>query len=163
MIRSIIVAQSQNRVIGINNTLPWHLPSDLKRFKAITMGHHMIMGRKTYESIGKPLPGRTSIVVTRNKTLVFEGCIMAHSLTEAFEIAEKNKDSEAFVIGGAELIKQSIDSCDKLYLTTIHQDFEGDTFLDALSSYWKETECIVHAPDEKNSYAYSFITYEHKI
>ena len=132
MIRSIIVAQSQNRVIGINNTLPWHLPADLKRFKEITMGHHMIMGRKTYESIGKPLPGRTSIVITRDKSLHFEGCTMAHSLAEAFEIAERNGETEAFVIGGADLIKQSIDLCDKLYLTTIHQDFAGDTFLDEL-------------------------------
>lgn len=160
MIRSIIVAQSQNSVIGINNTLPWHLPADLKRFKAITMGHHMIMGRKTYESIGRPLPGRTSIVVTRNKDLAFEGCVMVHSLSEAFEIAEKNNDSEAFIIGGAELIKQSIESCDKLYLTTIHQDFEGDTFLDALSADWKEMEHVVNAPDEKNRYSYSFITFE---
>jgi len=160
MIRSIIVAQSQNRVIGINNTLPWHLPADLKRFKEITMGHHMIMGRKTYESIGKPLPGRTSIVITRDKSLHFEGCTMAHSLAEAFEIAERNGETEAFVIGGADLIKQSIDLCDKLYLTTIHQDFEGDTFLDELSSSWKEIENVTNAPDEKNAYSYSFVTYE---
>lgn len=159
MIRSIIVAQSQNRVIGINNTLPWHLPADLKRFKAITMGHHMIMGRKTYESIGKPLPGRTSIVITRNKGLQFEGCVMAHSLTEAFEIAERNGETETFVIGGADLIKQSIHSCDKLYLTIIHQDFEGDTFLDELSTDWKEIESVLYEPDEKNAYSYLFITY----
>nr|AIA18697.1 Dihydrofolate reductase [uncultured bacterium] len=159
MIHSIIVAQSQNRVIGINNTLPWHLPADLKRFKAITMGHHMIMGRKTYESIGKPLPGRTSIVITRNNDLQYEGCVMAHSLEEAFKIAEGNNETEAFVIGGADLIKQSIDSCDKLYLTTIHQDFEGDTFLNELSSDWKVIEHTDHVPDEKNLYSYSFITY----
>lgn len=160
MIRSIIVAQSQNRVIGINNTLPWHLPADLKRFKAITMGHHMIMGRKTYDSIGKPLPGRTSIVITRNKDLLYQGCIMAYSLAEAFSIAEKNNDTEAFVIGGAELIKQAIDSCDKLYLTNIQQDFDGDTFLDELSTQWQEIEHITHTPDEKNVYTYSFVTYE---
>jgi dihydrofolate reductase len=148
MIRSIIVAQSQNRVIGIDNALPWYLPADLKRFKAITMGHHMIMGRKTYESIGKPLPGRTSIVITRNKDLAFEGCVMVHSLTEAFEIAQKNNDNEAFVIGGADLIKQAID------------DFKGDTFLEPLSPTWKEVEQIVNAPDEKNVYTYSFVTYE---
>lgn len=160
MIHSIIVAQSQNRVIGINNTLPWHLPADLKRFKAITMGHHMIMGRKTYESIGKPLPGRTSIVITRNKDLQYEGCTMAHSLEEAFKIAERNNETEAFIIGGADLIKQSIDNCNKLYLTTIHQDFEGDTFLNELSSDWKMIEHTDHTPDEKNLYSYSFITYE---
>lgn len=160
MIHSIIVAQSQNRVIGINNSLPWHLPADLKRFKAITMGHHMIMGRKTYESIGKPLPGRTSIVITRNKELQFEGCIMAYSLAEAFAIAERSNESEAFVIGGADLIKQAIDTCDKLYLTNIHQNFEGDTFLDELSTDWKELERVIHSPDEKNGYSYSFITFE---
>jgi len=160
MIRSIIVAQSQNRVIGINNTLPWHLPADLKRFKAITMGHHIIMGRKTYDSIGKPLPGRTSIVITRNKELQYEGCIMAHSLAEAFAIASTHNDTEAFVIGGADLIKQAIDSCNKLYLTNINQDFEGDTFLDTLSADWKEIEHSTHAPDEKNAYSYSFVTYE---
>ncbi len=160
MIHSIIVAQSQNHAIGINNTLPWHLPADLKRFKAITMGHHMIMGRKTYESIGKPLPGRTSIVITRNKDLQYEGCVMAHSLEEAFKIAERNNETEAFVIGGADLIKQAIESCDKLYLTTIHQDFEGDTFLNELSSEWKVIEHADHTPDEKNLYSYSFITYK---
>jgi dihydrofolate reductase len=160
MIRSIIVAQSQNRVIGINNTLPWHLPADLKRFKAITMGHHIIMGRKTYDSIGKPLPGRTSIIITRNKDLRYEGCVMAYSLAEAFAIAATHNDTEAFVIGGADLIRQAIDTCDKLYLTNIHQDFEGDTFLDTLSSGWKEIEHITYAPDEKNVYAYSFVTYE---
>jgi dihydrofolate reductase len=160
MIRSIIVAQSQNNVIGINNTLPWHLPADLKRFKAITMGHHMIMGRKTYESIGKPLPGRTSIVITRNKELQFEGCIMAYSLAEAFLIAQKNQDVEAFVIGGADLIKQAISECDKIYLTTIHQDFDGDTYLDNLSTNWKEIEHTINEPDEKNVYTYSFVTYE---
>jgi dihydrofolate reductase len=160
MIHSIIVAQSQNHVIGINNTLPWHLPADLKRFKAITMGHHMIMGRKTYESIGKPLPGRTSIVITRNKDLKYEGCVMAYSLEEAFKIAQRNNETEAFVIGGADLIKQAIESCDKLYLTTIHQDFEGDTFLNELSSDWKVIEHTDHAPDEKNLYSYSFITFK---
>jgi dihydrofolate reductase len=160
MIKSIIVAQSQNNVIGIDNSLPWHLPADLKRFKEITMGHHMIMGRKTYESIGKPLPGRTSIVITRNKKLSYPGCIMAKSLEDAYAIAKKNNETEVFVIGGAELIKQAIDSCDTIYLTTIHQDFEGDTFLDSLDSTWKKREEVKHQPDEKNVYSYSFMTFK---
>ncbi|WP_299252109.1 dihydrofolate reductase [uncultured Cytophaga sp.] len=159
MIKSIIVAQSQNNVIGINNSLPWNLPADLKHFKEITMGHHMIMGRKTYESIGKPLPGRTSIVITRNKELSYPGCIMAHSLDAAFAIAKKNNETEAFVIGGTELIKQSINACDRLYLTTIHHDFEGDTFLENLSTTWKIKEERTFQPDEKNRYSYSFYTY----
>lgn len=158
MIKSIIVAQSQNRVIGINNTLPWHLPADLKRFKEITMGHHMIMGRKTYESIGRPLPGRTSIVITRNKDISFEGCIMAYSIQEAFDIAKKAGDQEAFLIGGAEMIKQAINICDKLYLTTIHQDFEGDTFLDPIATGWNIIQENSLQPDEKNSYSYTFTT-----
>jgi len=160
MIKSIIVAQSQNAVIGINNSLPWYLPADLKRFKDITMGHHMIMGRKTYESIGKPLPGRTSIVITRNKELSYPGCIMAHSLNEAYTIAKNNNETEVFVIGGAELIKQAIDTCDTLYLTTIHQDFKGDTFLDPLASTWKKKEEVTYQSDEKNLYSYSFMTYQ---
>lgn len=160
MIKSIIVAQSQNRVIGINNSLPWHLPADLKRFKDITMGHHMIMGRKTFESIGKPLPGRTSIVITRNKELSYPGCIMAHSLEDAYAIAEKNNETEVFIIGGAELIKQAIDTCDTLYLTTIHKDFEGDTFLPPISSVWKIKDEVEYKPDEKNLYSYSFLTYQ---
>jgi len=162
MIRSIIVAQSENRVIGINNTLPWHLPADLKRFKEITMGHHILMGRKTYESIGKPLPGRTSVVITRSKDLNFEGCIMAYSLEEAFEIAQKNGDQEAFLIGGADMIKQGIQHCDTLYLTTIHQHFEGDTFLDPLSVDWKKVSEEAHQPDEKNAYSYTFERYENE-
>lgn len=160
MIKSIIVAQSQNRVIGINNTLPWHLPADLKRFKSITMGHHMLMGRKTYESIGKPLPGRTSIVITRNKSLSYEGCIMAHSIEEAFAIAEKSGDPEAFLIGGADLIKQAITICNQIYLTTIHADFIGDTFLHPITSDWKILQNETHEPDEKNAYSYTFTTYQ---
>ena len=160
MIKSIIVAASENQVIGINNTLPWYLPADLKRFRNITMGHHILMGRKTYESIGKPLPGRTSIVITRNNQLIYEGCIMANSLEEAFGIAEKNGDYEAFLIGGAEMINQGINRCDKLYLTNIHKHFDGDTFLEPLSKDWKIVSKEEYEPDEKNLYSYSFENYQ---
>ena len=120
---SIIVAMAKNRTIGINNTLPWRCPEDLKHFKALTMGHHMIMGRKTFDSIGKPLPGRTTVVVTRNQNLKIEGCIIAHSLNEA--IAACAGDDEIFVVGGAELYAQALPLADKLYLTEIQQDIIG--------------------------------------
>jgi dihydrofolate reductase len=121
---SIIVATAKNRTIGINNTLPWHCPEDLKHFKALTMGHHMIMGRKTFDSIGKPLPGRTTVVVTRNPVLKVAGCIMAHSLQEA--IAACGDDGEIFIVGGAELYAQALPLADTLYITEIRKDVEGD-------------------------------------
>ncbi|MGA7749149.1 MAG: dihydrofolate reductase, partial [Gallionella sp.] len=110
---SLIVAMAKNRVIGINNTLPWHLPADLKHFKALTMGHHIVMGRKTYESIGKPLPGRTSVVVTRNAHYAPPGVVVVNSLEAA--IAACGNDEEIFVIGGAELYSQAIDLADRIY------------------------------------------------
>jgi dihydrofolate reductase len=160
MKKSIIVAQSENHVIGVNNTLPWHLPADLKHFKELTMGHHIIMGRKTYESIGKPLPGRTSIIISRNKEYKVEGCITVSSIQEAYNYAQQNGESEAFVIGGADIIKQAISQSEYLYLTIIHIDFEGDTFLDELSTSWKLQNKKTFEPDEKNKYTYSFIEYK---
>ena len=106
---------ARNRTIGVNNTLPWRCPEDLKRFKALTMGHHMIMGRKTFDSIGKPLPGRTTVVVTRNNDLAIEGCRIAHSLNEAVSICAH--DAEIFIVGGAELYRQSLHLADTLYIT----------------------------------------------
>ncbi|MCU0416637.1 MAG: dihydrofolate reductase [Cytophagaceae bacterium] len=160
MIKSIIVAQSENGCIGINNTLPWYLPADLKRFKSITMGHCIIMGRKTLESIGKALPGRTSIVITRNTSFTFPDCIVVHSIEEAFIKAEELNETEAFIIGGADLIRQSIDTCDQLYLTIIHHPFEGDTFLKPLSNDWTLMYKEAYQPDEKNAYSYSFLEYK---
>jgi dihydrofolate reductase len=121
---SIIVAMAKNRTIGINNTLPWRCPEDLKHFKALTMGHHMIMGRKTFDSIGKPLPGRTTVVVTRNRELKLEGCIIVHSLHEA--ISACGDDEEIFIVGGAELYAQALPLANTLYITEILQDTEGD-------------------------------------
>ncbi|MHB1238617.1 MAG: dihydrofolate reductase, partial [Gallionella sp.] len=109
---SLIVAMSKNRVIGINNTLPWHLPADLKHFKALTMGHHIVMGRKTYDSIGKPLPGRTSVVVTRNRKLKIDGCVVVHALEQALAVCAA--DDEIFVVGGAELYALALPIADKL-------------------------------------------------
>jgi dihydrofolate reductase len=156
---SLICATSQNGVIGLNNRLPWHLPADLAHFKKLTMGHHILMGRRTYQSIGRPLPGRTNVVITRQKDFQAEGCLMAHSVEQA--IALCHKDDEIFVIGGAEIYQQTLPVADKIYLTIIHQDFEGDTFLFEIDkTVWQETSREDFAPDEKNKYRYSFITLE---
>ncbi len=123
---SIIVAIAKNGVIGLNNALPWHLPEDLKRFKALTMGHHIIMGRKTYESLGRLLPGRTTVIVTRNKTYKVEGAFISHSLESALVLC--SGDAEPFLIGGAELYKNGLERATKLYITQVNAEFEGDAF-----------------------------------
>jgi dihydrofolate reductase len=156
---SIIVAAGENGVIGKNNQLIWHLPEDLKRFKQLTMGHAMIMGRKTFESIGKALPGRTTIIVTRQKDFKKENCLIADSLEKA--IALCRNDNEAFIIGGAQIFEKAIPLTDKIYLTRIHQSFEGDVFFPELEKEkWKITFREDHKTDEKNPYDYSFINYE---
>jgi dihydrofolate reductase len=156
---SLIVAMARNRVIGVNNTLPWHLPADLKHFKALTMGHHIVMGRKTYESIGKPLPGRTSVVVTRNAGYAPPGVITANSLEGA--ISACGDENEIFVIGGAELYRQAIALADRVYLTEIDAQIPGDAYLTELDSkQWRETGREGHMPDEKNAYPYQFVTYD---
>ena len=127
---SLIVAHAKNNVIGINNTLPWHLPEDLKRFRALTMGHHIIMGRKTYESLGRLLPGRSTVIVTRNKNYQVEGALVAHSLQAALELAAG--DMEPFVIGGAELYKDGLKFATKLYITQVEAEVKGDAFFETI-------------------------------
>lgn len=127
---SLIVAMGENRVIGVENRLPWHIPEDLKRFKKITMGHPILMGRKTFESIGKPLPGRTNIVITRNKDFRADGTVSCGSLEEAIEWAMKAPgNDEIFVIGGAEIFRHCLDKADRIYLTIVKWPFAGDTYL----------------------------------
>ncbi len=156
---SIIVAFDENRLIGRDNQLPWHLPADLKHFKEITMGHHMIMGRKTFESIGKALPGRTSIVITRQKDLQLEGCIMASSLEDAIQKCPANED--VFVIGGADVFNQAMRLCDKLHTTLIHHQFDGDTHFPELDPrVWQVTSRVDFHADEKNPWSYSYIDYK---
>jgi dihydrofolate reductase len=158
---SIIVAFDENRLIGANNQLPWHLPADLKQFKSITMGHHMIMGRKTFESIGKPLPGRTSVIISRNANFRAEGTIVVHSLKEAVDYC-RHQD-EVFVIGGAQIFTAALEMADKLYLTRIHHHFEGDTYFPEISeNEWVETEHKYHEADEKNPWPFSFMIYTRK-
>lgn len=140
---SIIVAIANNRVIGINNTLPWHLSEDLKRFKGLTMGHHIIMGRKTYESLGRLLPGRTTVIVTRNAHYKAEGALIAHSLQAAVALCKD--DDEVFLIGGTELYQDGLKLAHKLYITEIALDVEGDAFFPDFSRQeWLETMREVH-------------------
>ncbi len=156
---TIVVAISSNNAIGKDNQLLWHLPADLKHFKNITTGHTIIMGRKTYDSIGKPLPNRRSIVITRQKDLQIDGVEVVNSLTDA--IALCTPDEKVFVIGGAEIYKHAILLCNQIYLTRVHKYYEADAFFPELSlKDWKEIEKIDHLPDEKNTIPYSFSTLE---
>jgi dihydrofolate reductase len=158
---SLIVAMARNRVIGINNTLPWHLPADLKHFRALTMGHHIVMGRKTWESIGKPLPGRTSVVVTRNPDYAAPGVIVVNSLQAA--IAACNNEPEIFVIGGAALYRQAIAFADRIYLTEIAADIPGDAFFPEFSPVeWLEVSRETHSQSEPQPLEYHFVTYHRK-
>lgn len=154
---NVIAAMAKNRVIGINNTLPWRLAADLQHFKALTMGHHIVMGRKTYESIGKPLPGRTTVIVTRDANYRVEGCLTATSIDAA--IAACGNDPEVFFVGGAELYAQVLARADRLYLTEIQADYEGDAHFPAFDrSVWKETARQENiSPD---GLGYHFVTYQ---
>ncbi|GAB3204444.1 dihydrofolate reductase [Pontibacter aydingkolensis] len=159
---NIIVATAENNVIGKDNQLIWHLPADLKHFKQLTMGHPILMGRKTYESIGKPLPGRTSIIITRQKDFEAEGCIVAHSVQEAIEKA-KELDEQVCIIGGAEIYKQALPLTDCIELTKIHHSFDGDTFFPEINEKdWEVVAEEKHEPDEKNKYSYTFLTLKRK-
>ena len=156
---SVIVAMAANRVIGHANRLPWHLPADLKHFKATTLGKPVLMGRKTWESIGRPLPGRINIVITRDTAYEADGCVVVHSLDEAIRAA--GETAEAMVIGGAELYRQALPLANKLYLTLVHGEFTGDTrFPQWRQDEWREIERVDHEPDESNLHAYSFLTLE---
>jgi dihydrofolate reductase len=155
---SIIVAIAKNHAIGKNNQLLWHLPNDLKHFKDVTSGHTVIMGRKTYESVGRPLPKRRNIVITR-QDISIEGCEVVPSIDEALERCEN--EEEVFIVGGAEIYRQAVPLTDRVYLTVIDQDFDGDTFFPELNpEEWTEKERENFEPDEKNKYSYSFITLE---
>ncbi|MBP8792128.1 MAG: dihydrofolate reductase [Lutibacter sp.] len=155
---TIIAAIAENNALGKDNQLIWHLPEDLKRFKQTTLNHHIIMGRKTYESLGKPLPNRTSVIITRNSDFKAEGCIVVNSLEAALEVAKN--DATPFIIGGAEIYKQGILIADKLDVTFVHHQFDADVFFPEIDlSVWKEIQRTDCNSDEKNNYDYSFVTY----
>lgn len=156
---SLIVAVSSNHVIGKDNTLPWHLPEDLKRFRALTTGHHIIMGRKTYESLGRLLPDRTTVIVTRNPTFKVEGAVVVHSLPEAIQACAG--DTEAFIIGGAELYQQGLQYAQKLYLTQVETVVEGDAFFPPMDeNIWQEIAREAHV--SVKGFAFHYLTYVRK-
>ena len=156
---SIIVAVAQNGVIGTGNRLPWHLPDDLKRFKALSMAKPIVMGRRTFDSIGKPLPGRTNIVVSRQPGLAIEGTIVTPSLDAALVAA--GAVPEVVVIGGAEIFRQVLPRTDVVHLTRVHARVAGDVVFPELDpSQWRETAVEHHAADERHQYAFTFVTLE---
>ncbi len=158
---TIIAAIAENNALGKDNQLILHLPADLKRFKQVTLNHHIIMGRKTFESLGKPLPNRTTIIITRNKNYSAKGCIVVNSLKKAIE-ASKN-DENPYILGGAEIYKQAMEIADKLDLTFVHHKFEADAFFPVIDTkIWKETSREDFKADEKNKYNFSFVTFERK-
>ncbi len=152
---SIIAALSENLVIGKDNRLPWYIPKDLQRFKELTMNHPVIMGRKTYESIGKPLPGRIIIVMTHDQRFQAEGALIAYSLEEAIQLAQAKDTKEIFIIGGAEIFKQAMHIADRLYLTLIKGNFEGDAFFPDFSNF---STIISKEERETNGLKYTFLT-----
>jgi dihydrofolate reductase len=157
---NIVVAIAANNAIGKNNQLLWYLPNDLKHFKDITTGQTVIMGRKTYDSMGKPLPKRRNIVLTRQDVLI-DGCEVTNSIGNALQLCITEK--EVFIIGGAEVYRQSLNITDRIYLTIVHHEFEADTFFPELNiDEWQETAREDFQPDEKNNLPYSFITLERR-
>lgn len=155
---------AKNRVIGKNNDLPWRLPDDMKFFMQTTKGHHVIMGRKNYDSLHdkfKPLPHRTNIVVTRQKNFDAPGCIVVHAVEEAVDIARKNNEQEAFVIGGAEIYKLTLPVTNRIYLTEIQAAVDGDTFYPEFNKKeWKEVSRTHHAADDRHAFAFDFVIYD---
>jgi dihydrofolate reductase len=156
---SMIVAMGENNAIGKDNDLLWHLPDDFKHFKSVTMGKPIVMGRKTYESIGRPLPGRENIVVTHDDSYVVDDVTVVHSIDAALEACEKYDD--VMVIGGASFYQQMMLKAERLYITMVHQSFEADAFFPSISeTKWREIDREEHVADEKHRYNFSFITYE---
>lgn len=155
---TLIAAVAENNALGKNNQLLWHLPDDFKRFKNITTGHHIIMGRKTFESFPKPLPNRTHVIISRQKNYQPDGCIVVDSLEKAIAVCPKNE--ETFIIGGGEIYKQSIAIADKLDITKVHHTFDADTFFPEIDlNEWKLTSSEFHPKDEKHQFDFAFETY----
>lgn len=157
MVVSIIVAMDEDGGIGLKGALPWHLRSDLLQFKKITMGHYIIMGRKTYESIGRALPGRKMIIVTRNLNYRADDCVIAHSLKEAIDVSRANGESNVFIIGGREIYSQALDYADEIYLTRVHAIVNADTFFPKIDfNKWEVHEKVFHKQNDQNAYDFTF-------
>lgn len=158
---SLIAAVSENNTIGNKGSIPWYMPADLKHFKDLTMGHTIIMGQTTHESIGRALPGRTNIILSFDKDYKSEGCFVFGSIPDALDFAEKQGETEAFIIGGASIYKQTIDSADRLYITKVLENIKGDTKFPKINSdKWKMLSNIKNDKDDKNPYDYNFLIYE---
>jgi dihydrofolate reductase len=161
MIISLVAAAGNNNVIGSNNKLPWRMPADMKFFMNLTMHHPVIMGRKTYESFGRPLKERKNIIISRDKNLSIAGCEVVHSLDEALRLVKG--ENEVFIIGGAEIYRQSMAIANKIYLTRIYHDFEGDSYFPAINDKeWQQTSYLEQKSDEKNPYPFAFLEYVKK-
>lgn len=161
MILSLIVAASENNVIGKNNVLPWKLPDDLRHFREMTKGKPIIMGRKTFESIGRALPDRLNIVITRQEDYEREGVVRAESLDDAIDIAKESNAQETCVIGGGEIYKQAMEKADRIYLTQVHATLEGDTYFPEIDeSVWAIASKEEHSKDDAHEYEFTFITYQ---
>lgn len=159
MIVSLMVAYSKNRVIGKDNKLLWHLSDDLKNFKRVTSGHHIIMGRKTYESIGRALPNRTNVIITRNTNYHAPGCVVVNSLEKALNFAKESGETEAIITGGGEIYKEALSIIDRAYVTEVDCEIVGDTYFPKVDfSNWKVIETIEHPKDEKNEFSWVFKT-----
>ena len=158
MLVSLVAAVAENNVLGRDNQLPWHLPADLKYFKQLTTGHHVLMGRKTWESIGKPLPNRISLVVSRSDDFRPEGAAVVRTVEEGIEAARNAGETELFIIGGGEIFRLAMPLADRIYLTRINHNFEGDVFFPEIdTNLWKETKSERFTADEKNPYGYCFV------
>ena len=160
MLLSAIVAISENNIIGRDGHLPWHLSADLKHFKAITLGHHILLGRKNYQDINRPLPGRINLVLTRDPQFEAPGCIVCHSLNDAIAVAEKAGETELFIIGGAEIYRMALPFCEKLYLTRVQASIEGDVEMPPLGEGWVKVSEDYGESDEKNDFPYAFQVFE---
>ena len=163
MIVSCIVAAAENGVIGKDNDIPWYLPADLKYFKRTTLGKYVIMGKNCYYSIGRPLPKRTNVVLSRDPFFTVTGCLVAHSIEEALEMALRAGEHEVFIIGGGQIYAQSRQYWDRVYLTEVDLEVDGDVFFDSLDkNEWQLISEEAHATDEKNEHAYTFKVFERK-
>lgn len=157
---TIIAAAGEHNELGKNNDLVWHLPDDFKRFKKLTSGHHIIMGRKTFESFEKPLPNRTHVVITRQQDFGDDEIVVAHSLPEAISTAKKH-DNDPYIIGGGQVYAMSLEYVDRIELTRVHGTFEADTYFPEIDERkWKLVSQVFHDKDEKHKYAFTYLTYE---
>ena len=158
---SLIAAAAENNVIGKNNDLPWKLPDDMKFFKETTTGHHILMGRKNLESFGRLLPNRVNLILTRDVDYEFKGAHIFHDLDKAIAFAKENDEEELMIIGGGEIYKQSMEKADKIYLTRVHSEIEGDVLFPKIDpNTWKMTEEYFHPSDDRHEFSFTFQTFE---